>query len=789
VSRSALAALAVVAAGMVAYCALHLRVGTDLTRFMPDGSRSEIAKLSSRLTDSALTRTLVFSIAGPNIDVAVDAAAGLVETLKRHPEIAWVRSAVDSADLEAIYALYFPRRHHFLSDRPERELPAMLADDALEESARKLRDRLGSPASGLVEQLAAADPIGAFERILMRIRSDAPTLHVHRGQFVTQDDRFAIVLAGTRASAFDSGAQTRLLDDLHARFAELSAEHGGGLKFEMSGANRFAVEAERSMKRDVYRIGACSFIGVALLFFAFVASVRGFLIVSLPPLGGMLVATTAGVMLFGNLDGLTMVFGASLMGIAIDYSIHLLIHHGLAPPGETPRETARRIRPSLLLGALTTIASFVGLALTAFPAFREMSFFATVGVAAALVISLSVLPELLPAVPPLPERARRTASLLGARLVALRKLPRWLLVVPLGLGLLSASALPRLQWSDDMSRLTRFDPEFVAENLRVRKRASSLDNTRFVLGLASDEQAALDLNEQIHRRLEGAREAGALEGTRSLHGMLWPVSLQQRNLAQIAADPTLAARVEAAFVREGFRPGSFQPFADFLAAPPAAPLTLRDLRASPLADLLAPFVFPLGDDIAIVTYLRGLHDPDAVRDALAGLEGVHLLDQRSFVDDIYREFRETSMRQMLVGGVLVVLLLALRYRRWRPTIAACLPPLLVAVIVLGVLAVAGVQANLLHVMSLIMVAGMGVDYGVFLVDSAEHPEAFGATMLSLLMSCLTTVFVFGTLAFSSQPALQAIGVTTGIGILLSYLLAPVTLLALGFGRRAEPARD
>jgi len=788
VSRLSLAALAAVAVGMAVYCALHLRVGTDLTRFMPDGSRSEIAELSSRLTDSALTRTLVFSVEGPDIDVAVDAAAGLVETLERDPEIAWVRSAVDAADLEAIYALYFPRRHHFLSDRPEREIPAMLTDEALGESARRLRQRLASPASSLVEQLAAADPIGAFERSLMRFRSDVPTLRVHRGQFVTKDDRFAIVLAGTRASAFDSGAQTRLLDDIHARFAELSAEHGGALQFEMSGANRFAVEAERSMKRDVYRIGACSFIGVALLFFAFVASLRGFLLVSLPPLGGMLVATTAGVFVFGNLDGLTMVFGASLMGIAIDYSIHLLIHHGLAPPGETPRETLRRIRPSLLLGALTTIASFAGLALTAFPAFREMSFFAALGVAAALLISLGVLPELLPAVPPLPERARRTARMLGQRLVSVRRLPRWVLCVPLGVAALAACALPRLHWSDDMSRLTRFDPAFVAENLRVRERASSLDNTRFVLGLASDEQAALALNEQIHGRLEGARRAGALEGTRSLRGMLWPASLQQRNLAQVAADPTLAARVEAAFVREGFRPGSFQAFADFLAAPPAAPLTLRDLQASPLADLLAPFVFPLGDEIAIVTYLRGLRDPGALRDALADLDGVHLLDQRSFVDDIYREFRETSMRQMLVGGALVVLLLALRYRRWRPTVAAFLPSLLVAVIVLGVLAMSDVQANLLHVMSLIMVAGMGVDYGVFLVDSAEHPEAFGATMLSLLMSCLTTAFVFGTLAFSSQPALQAIGVTTGIGILLSYVLAPVTLLALGFGRRAAPAR-
>jgi predicted exporter len=81
--------------------------------------------------------------------------------------------------------------------------------------------------------------------------------------------------------------------------------------------------------------------------------------------------------------------------------------------------------------------------------------------------------------------------------------------------------------------------------------------------------------------------------------------------------------------------------------------------------------------------------------------------------------------------------------------------------------------------------GMGVDYGIFLVDSADNRETLGATMLSLLMSCLTTAFVFGTLAVSSQPALRAIGVTVGLGILLCYLLAPVSLAAIGLGRTAR----
>jgi predicted exporter len=259
--------------------------------------------------------------------------------------------------------------------------------------------------------------------------------------------------------------------------------------------------------------------------------------------------------------------------------------------------------------------------------------------------------------------------------------------------------------------------------------------------------------------------------------------LQRRNLSWFAAQPDLAARVDAAFAAEGFRPGSFGAFERALATPGPAPLTLADVQASPLGELVRPYSFPLGERVAVVSYLQALRDPKAVRAAVASRDDVYVLDQRTFISDIYAEFRASTLRQLGVGALLVLALLALRYRAWRPTLAAFLPSALVALLVLAGFALTGVRTNLMHVMSLVMVMGMGVDYGVFLVDSARARGDVGATMLSLLMSCLTTALVFGTLALSSQPALRAIGLTTGIGILLSYALAPITLAALGLGAR------
>lgn len=766
---------------MLAYAATHFELSTDVTNFMPEDSREEFAVLASHLADSELTRTMILTVGAPDTATAVEAARALAERLEDHPEVAWLRRGVEREPLEAVYRLYFPRRYRFLSDRPEQEIPALVAPEALRARARDAREQLALPTATFTDRLVAEDPLGAFERVVRRFRGQGSGLETRDGQFVTTDGRWAVLFLATRASAFDSKPQGRLLADLDAAFAAVDAQNDGRLELEVSGANRFAVSAEQSIRRDVYRIAFVSFLGVALVFLAFLRSLHTFALAVFPALAGILTAATATRLVLGHLDGLTMAFGASLIGVAIDYSIHVIDHHRLFP-GADARDVVRRLRPSLVLGALTTMASFAGLGLTSFPGFREIGFFAVTGVGAALVVTLVVLPGLLGGARrpgEVPRLAAGAAAALGRAVRGLAARRRALALVPLACLLVMAAGLPRLRFVDDLSRLMAVDPALRAEETRVRERVARVDDGRVVVALGRDADEAVARNDAVAARLADARQRGELGDFRSLHALLWSASLQERNRAALDAVPDLGARVEAAFVAEGFRPGALAPFRAALAAPPAPPLDAATLRASPLAPLVSSLLLDLADaGVAAVTYLRDAPSGEALAASLAGLAHVYVFDQRSFLNEIYREFRATTLRQIGVGCVLVVLVLAARYRRLRPTLAAFLPSVLVAGVLLALFGALGIETNLLHVTSLIMVMGMGVDYGIFMVDSAGDPEHLDATLLSLLISCLTTIFVFGTLALSEHAALRAIGTTAGLGIALSLLLAPVTLVLL-----------
>ena len=771
---------------LLVYNARHLTFVTDITNFLPDGSGSELARLSRELAHSERARTMALTLGANDPARAAKAAGQLAEALRGHPEVAWLRASADAELQQRTYELYFPRRFYFLSDAPERELPARLSDEALRAQAERVRETLALPVSPLLKRILPEDPLGAFSGILARLAGGEPPLATRDGVWTTRDGRWAVILLATRHSAFDTVAQEPFLAAVGASFAEARARLGDDLVLELSGANRFALQAEGAIRRDAYRIGAFSLLGVGAVFLLFFRSLRALVLALAPALAGVIVGMAACIVVFGRLDGMTVAFGASLIGSTIDYPVHVLNLWSLAPPGTSAWRIARELRGSLVLAALTTVAGFIGLALTEFQGFRELGVFATVGIAASLLATLFLLPDLLPPGRSVPPLSARLAQRLGASVLGLRARRRWLLALPLGALVLAAFALPRLIWVDDLASLGEPDPALLAEEQRVRERLSSFDSGRLVVALGEQPEEAIERNEDVHARLSAEIAAGRLAGMRSLHDVLWSEDLQRRNLAALRASEELPERLDAAFQQAGFRAGAFAPFAAALAAPPE-PLGLAELRASSLGELASTLVLDLGGRTGVVTYLRGVRDAAAVQGALADLPDVHWFEQRAFLNEIFARFRDQTVRQTALGSLLVLPLLMLRYRGLRRALAAFLPSVLSGLVVLSSFAAPGHEVNLLHAVSLLVVMGMGVDFGIYLVDSVEGERALGATLISILFCCLSTLLTFGTLALSSHPALRAIGLTSGLGIALSFLFAPATLLLLRADEAQAPA--
>jgi predicted exporter len=781
-ARARFGLVALLGLAMLAFCAARLRIQNDISTFMPASGSSELAALSRGITDSPLTRQMVLTIGAPQVDLAVRASRRLADDLREDPQVAWLRAGIEDGQLEELFDLYFPRRHYFLSDDPARELPERLLDAGLHRSALRLRAELRRPSSALYARIAGEDPLLAFPDLMSRLTRRDDRLRLHDGAFVTRDGGHAVLLLGTRASPLDSGPQRELLSHVYERFAAIRTELSPDLVLESTGVNRFAVDIEAGIRGEMPVLVAASTAGVMLIFLAFFQSLRSLALAMLPHAFGVLLAMTVGIVVFGHLNSLAIAFAVSLIGVSIDYAMYLMTHHALAPPGLPTPELMRRLRPALLLGGATTIASLAGLGAGNFPGFHEMGLLATIGVSTALAVSVLVLPGLLPE-RGAPRISRRSAHLLGTAVVWLERHRVILWVVPVACVGLAAFSVPRIHWVDDLAELQGASPELMAETERVRARLSSADATRFVIAEGETADEAIARNDGVHARLAPLVEAGALSGFRSLHDFLRSEALQRANLEALRADPTLPERLDAVYAQAGFRPGAFAGFAASLAAEPPPPLRLDDLESSPVADVVRALWLELPDRVAVLTHLEGVRDPGAIESAVTGVEGVRFFDQRRFFREVYGGYRERVVDVVVWGTFSVIALLLLYYRAVRPALAAALPPMLVACLLAAIAAATGTPVHILHVFGLVLVMGMGGDYGIFVCDAAaaetEDPDAMGATLHCVLLATLTTIFVFGVLGLSSHPVLSALGLTTAVGIALSFLLAPVSLVVVG----------
>ncbi|MCO5169979.1 MAG: hypothetical protein M9894_26885 [Planctomycetes bacterium] len=319
----------------------------------------------------------------------------------------------------------------------------------------------------------------------------------------------------------------------------------------------------------------------------------------------------------------------------------------------------------------------------------------------------------------------------------------------------------------------------------MRAQVSRVDGARLVVARGPDVEAALRRGEAAAARLDRLVAEGGLAGYRSLRGVVPSREVQARALAHLA-DPTLPARLAAALAAEGIRAERLAPGLAALGEAPA-PLTVDDVLASPLADLVRPFRTTLDGEEAVLIYLVDADLP-RVEAALGDVEGVDVFDQRAWLARGQAQVRGRALRVVGCGVAAILLLVLWRHRRPRAALAAVAPALLAAGAALGLLALLGEALHLMHLVAALLVLCLGVDYGVFLAERPPDDDALPATLLATSLSCATTLLAFGLLALSTAPVLRAVGLTVGTGVLASLVLAPAAA-ALAHPRHASGGRS
>lgn len=735
----------------------------DLSAFLPSEPTAEQRVLLTQLKSGATGRVLMIGIRGGTPEQRAEASRKLGQALRSGGAFEAVHNG-DGGDDEALGRALFDRRYLLSPGVDAQRFTPEGLRDAIDETV----GLLGTPAGSRIKPLLWRDPTGETVRMAEgMIPSSAP--RSEQGVWVSRTQPRALLVATTRADGGDLDGQQAAHAHVRERFAAVAAP---GLQLELSGPGVFAVESRATIKSEVERLAMAGAMAmIALLLIAF-GSLRPLWLGTLPVVSGVVAGIAAVSLISGPVHGLTLGFGTTLIGEAVDYGIYYLVQ----ARGVGHRGWLREQWPTVRLGLWTSVAGFAALAFSGFDGLAQLGIFAVSGLLAAAATTRFLLPLLAPNGAFGAGMRRWLGRIMGAMTAAMPRL-RWPL---LALTVAAAVALLWLPspWRGTLSSLSPVPAEALALDASLRADLGASDGGIVVAVEAPTEAAVLEAAERAGERLDRLVQSGQLPGYQSPARILPSPATQLARRATLPEAQVLRERLAAATQGGPLPAARLAPFIDDVQAQrSAAPLTQADLKGTPLANALEAQLLA-GEKGAPWTALLTLQAPEGkdlpladLRRALADVPGTRVVQVQPELNSIYAGYLRQAQWQALAGAVAVVLLLAWHLRSARRLAGVLLPLAAAVLLVLAGLTLSQQPLGVLHLIGLLLVAAIGSNYALFFDHFRMHGDADADTLASLMMANITTVVSFALLATAAVPALSAVGWTVAPGALLSLLLS------------------
>jgi predicted exporter len=613
-----------------------------------------------------------------------------------------------------------------------------------EQSRRLLYSPLGGPALNLLER----DPSGLFANFLARISPAQPTHSLH-------DTGLHWELLIVSMPAEKRGL--RKLPDLYNLYQSLQQQaKNHHLALYATGAPLYTAYGVQSAQKEVSTIGLASLVLLMTLLLFSLRSVAAVVLTFACIFSGVTAGLLVTVAVLQQIHVLTLVFGASLIGIAADYALHYLAHSRAAD--WTPALGLGKVYRALRLSMLSSVVAFGALMLLPFPGVRQIGLFMASGLFCSFLTVCLVFPALY----------RGTNNKVPLSHYWSRSQWQWRHagVCLAALILAALGGISQLPGKDDVREFYASPPALAAAQNRITSVLSALPDSRFLLLEASDQTALLRLEERLANALHTLQARQALASFAGI-GSLIPALETQQKSAELLASAEFGALLEEHMSLLGM---SEELQVRMLASlqQPFEPLGIETLGGALLPPGVGGFLGCDDDGCASRIDLAGVNAVADLEAITRQYQGVQLIDQIATINRVMGQYRRAIAALLAVSAVLMATLIAFQYG-WRLTAAILVGPS--ATCLFSLLLVGSWQEgiSLINLMALLLLVGVSLDYSIFRVFSAARDQA--TTALAISLSAATSILAFGLLGFSETPVISSFGQTIAVGLVFAWLFS------------------
>lgn len=649
-------------------------------------------------------------------------------------------------------------------------------------------EQLMEDETGRSTQMITLDPLSFREKILPQ-EGLGSGYTIKDGHLYSAEGNTLLAFLSPAFSYQNSKASEALYENIEDQIKE------SGIEVLVHGTPVRSVGNARTIKKDLTTTIGLSFL-LILLFLCL--SFKSFNIVwqNILPVGyGTAFALAVMYWIKGTMSLMAFGICAVVLGVAISYCLHIIIHHRFV--GDIEQLLRDESKP-VFLGCLTTVGAFLGLLFTKSELLRDFGLFATLALIGSTFFTLVFLPHLLRE-----GDTRRNTSVLKVvdriNNAPYDRTPWFIgaLVLVIVVGLLYSG---RVRFDSDLRHIGYESPQFEEALERYNRENQGGKTQRYYAATGATLDEALEQHKAVRRVIDSVKADGSIDRSQDLVSLLFVPEAEQR--ARIAAWNnywTEGKRAEARQAvdrsarKQGLDPSLFDPFFSLLDLD-FEPASLYEAGIVP-EGLLCNFIEHSADRYLVFSpVLLELEQRQKVDDVLAPVALVvdPMYYTGSLVELTHRDFNAA----LLLSSLFVLLVLLVSFRNVWVALLAFLPMGLSWYVVQGWMAIFGLEFNLLNIVISTFVFGIGVDYSIFVMQGllagarGKDDRLLQYHKTAIFFSAFVLLVVILSLLLALHPAIRSIGWCSLIGmgstILITYTLQPLLfrqMLRVPFIRR------
>jgi predicted exporter len=734
-----------------------IKLSEDIQPLIPSGS-SDAALDFRFLQQAPFIQKVVFNIraeTGTDRKGLIEAADKLAGALKS-PYYSRVVSGPGVTDPEILISWVLRATPSLMTGADMQKMEGLLTPKAVNDRLADIKRKLDSPEGWIMKSLFREDPLQLYLITLERLKflNAFKGMTLESNHFVSADGRNALLLAETPIKITDSSGSKELVNYTQGI---IEAHRTPDVAISFLSGHAYTTANAETIKEDLYTILTCASATILILLFLFLRNWRA-IYVFLVPTSVVCIATAGVLLAYDTISAVTIAFGSVLMGIADDYPIFTYFS---LRNSDYSGETVARISRPILFSGITTMATFSALFFSDLPGQRQIALFSIIGITASLAFSLIILPHFLRGLRSAREVATGAPASDKGRAYRGFVIVTWVLVMALCLWQGS-----RVRFNGDMRCISMIPKAISNLEEELKRTWGDFRGMAMVFTEGSSLEKALQNNDRLFAYLKGKIPD---EGLVSLAPVLPSEATQEANRKRWETfwSDKNRSTVRSFFVAEGEKAGftgsAFEPFFDRLTAKPV-PVTVEGLRKAGLGDAIDAMVVQDGPLTRVLTLVPDTPEAAALFSKKTDTPFVaRFVSTDRFNKTISRAMVRNFATYIITASAVILLFLIILFRNVRTVLYAAIPVATGLIFMFGAMGWRGVEFNLFNIIATILVIGLSVDLGIFMVSRVTGGNDRN-TSLAVLLGGLTSLVGMGALTLARHPALSSIGVSVLLGM-------------------------